>query len=448
MQYFDEDYVQGLESKLQERFQKRSDFLCKHIIIAGEKFKAYYLRTLVNLPMTLSIINQIGIDTTNDLKWEALHSMEVDAAVSLNSLYDNVLQGKLILLGKEGFVAIIEPERAELSRSVMIPNSENPLQSAFDAFTEDLDINIGLIRKKMISDQLMIETRFVGDQSIKKLAIVYIKGTARQEVIESIEKKLDENAHQNLTTVRDLTRILGHPKLTLSPTYISSELPEETVQNLLNGKVVILMDQFSFAFAFPAIVSDLWSTTLDVQYPLLLQLFLRAIRGASLLLSLTLPGLYVVLNSVNPELLRIQLAITVAKSREGVPYPSLIEALMVLLLLEIIIEATIRLPKSIGPTITMIGGILLGQAIVQAKLVSNLLIIIMVASAISNFALTSYMNAVGMRLYRYVVLIASAFFGIWGLEAALIWLTLYFASLTTCSVPYLSYTLKGKIADE
>ncbi|ASS65892.2 MULTISPECIES: spore germination protein [unclassified Paenibacillus] len=448
MQYVDPEIVHRLESGLQERFHQRSDFLCKQIVVAGEKFKAYYLRTLVNLPMTLSILNQIGIDRNHDLKWDALHSMEADAAVSLDALYDLVLQGKLILLGGEGFVAIIEPEHAELSRPVMIPNSENPLQSAFDAFTEDLDINIGLIRKKMISDQLVIETRFVGNQSIKKLAMVYLKGTARPEVIEAVEKKLDENARQELTTVRDLTRILGHPKFTLFPTYISSELPEETVQNLLHGKVVILMDQFSFAFAFPAIVSDLWSTTLDVHYPLLFQLFLRAIRGASLLLSLTLPGLYVVLNSVNPELLRIQLAITVAKSREGVPYPSLIEALMVLLLLEMIIEATIRLPKNIGPTITMIGGILLGQAIVQAKLVSNLLIIILVASAISNFALTSYMNAVGVRLYKYVVLIVSAFFGIWGLEAAVIWLTLYLASLTTCSVPYLSFSLKGKIADE
>ncbi|MGN7455073.1 spore germination protein [Paenibacillus pasadenensis] len=448
LQYLDQDYAQSLESELQERLHQRADFLCKHVVIAGEKFKGYYLRTLVNLPVTLSILNQIVMDKNNDLKWDALHSMEVDASGSLNALFDYVLKGKLILFGQEGFFAIIEPEGAELSRAVMSPNSENPLQSAFDAFTEDLDTNIGLIQKKMISDQLVIETRSVGNRALKKIAMVYLKGTTLPEVIESVKKKLDENAHLELSTVRDLTRILGHPKLTLIPTYISSELPEETVQNLLNGKVVILMDQFSFAFAFPAIVSDLWSTTLDVQYPLLFQVFLRAIRGASLLLSVTLPGLYVVLNSVNPELLRIQLAITVAKSREGVPYPSLIEALLVLLLLEMIIEATIRLPKNIGPTITMIGGILLGQAIVQAKLVSNLLIIILVASAISNFALTSYMNAVGVRLYKYVVLVVSSIFGIWGLEAALVWVILYFASLTTCAVPYLSWSVKGRMADE
>lgn len=220
------------------------------------------------------------------------------------------------------------------------------------------------------------------------------------------------------------------------------------VQNLMNGKVIILIDQFSFAFAFPAIITDLWSTTLDVNYPYLFQVFLRTVRAIGALLAVTLPGLYIVLNSVNPELLRIQLAITVAKSREGVPYPSLIEMLLVMLLLEMIIEATIRLPKNIGPTITMIGGILLGQAIVQAKLVSNLLIIILVASAIANFVLAGYMNTTGIRMYKYVVMLISSFFGIWGLEAAMIWIILYFASLNTFSVPYLSLSVKGKASDE
>lgn len=148
LQYLDQDYAQSLESELQERLYQRADFLCKHVVIAGEKFKAYYLRTLVNLPVTLSILNQIVMDKNNDLKWDALHSMEVDASGSLNALFDYVLQGKLILFGQEGFFAIIEPEGAELSRAVMSPNSENPLQSAFDAFTEDLDTNIGLIQKK------------------------------------------------------------------------------------------------------------------------------------------------------------------------------------------------------------------------------------------------------------------------------------------------------------
>lgn len=450
MQRTDMDDVQKLEKQFLEHFQKSSDFSYKEIEIGGELFKAYFFHSLVNLSATMSIMNQFGHSQDNKWKGKFLHGLEGEASatVSLEKICNAVLQGMLVLFGKEGEVAVIEPKAQDISRPVMTPNSENPLQSAFDAFTEDIEMNIGLLRKKILSDQLVIESRQIGTQSIKKMAIAYMEGIARPEVIESIRKKLDENSGQELATIRDLTRILGHPKFTLTPTYTSSELPGETMQNIQNGKVVILLDQFSFAFAFPAIVTDLWSTSLDTQYPLPFQIFLRMIRGMAMLLAIMLPGLYVVLNSVNPELLRIQLAIAVAENRQGVPYPSLIEALLVMLLLEMIIEATIRLPKNIGPTITMIGGILLGQAIIQAKLVSNLLIIILVASAIANFALTSYMNSVGVRLYKYVVLFASSVFGIWGIEVALIWLTLYFSSLTICSAPYLSFSLKGKTSDE
>jgi hypothetical protein len=418
------------------------------VVIASEAVRACFLESLVNLRTTLPAVRQEAVDSDRDPIRQAFNPMREEVSEAVARLSCALLQGKLILFNQEGSVAIIEPVQPELSRSVMIPNSENPLQSAFDAFTEDIDINIGLLRKKMISDRLVVETRFMGGRSVKKIAMIYLEDTARENVIESIRDKLEHNSDKELTTVRELTRLLGHPKFALTPTYISSELPGETVQTLMNGKVVILIDQFSFAFAFPAIVTDLWTTTLDSNYPLLFQLFLRVVRVGAALMAVTLPGLYVVLNSVNPELLRIQLALTVANSREGVPYPSIIEMLLVLLLLEMIIEATIRLPKNIGPTITMIGGILLGQAIVQAKLVSNLLIIILVASAIANFALTSYINAVGIRMYRYVVMFASSFFGIWGLEAAMIWLLLYFSSLTTSTVPYLSLSVKGRVPDE
>lgn len=436
--------VHRLEEQLCEQLQRSSDFVCKTIAIESESYRAYFLRSLVDLPMTLSVINRIGMIPDGMRDRESPRATERNA---LTRLYDSILLGKLVLFGQEGMVAVIEPKHPNISRQVSTPNSENPLQSAFDAFTEDIDINIGLLRKKMVSDRLVIETRVIGTRSVKKIAIVYIDGTARPEIIAFIRKKLEDNSGRELSTARDLSRILGHPELSLAPTYITSELPGETMQSMQNGKVVILMDQFSFAFALPAIVSDLWSTTLDVQYPLLFQMFLRTIRSMALLFSLTLPGMYVVLNSVNPELLRIQLALTVAESRQGVPYPSLIEVLLVLILLEMIIEATIRLPKNIGPTITMVGGILLGQAIVQAKLVSNLLIIILVASAIANFALSSYMNAIGVRLFKYVILIASSMYGIWGLEVAMIWLTLYFASLSTCTIPYLSFSLKRKASD-
>ncbi|MGG4142865.1 spore germination protein [Paenibacillus algorifonticola] len=448
MQRINEQNLNALKKQLSGRLEKNSDFTCKNVVIGTEKFEAYFFETLVNFPATLSAIKESVTGRDNESLMNMFRPIEEDSIMLSGDWLSALLQGGIILLSMEGSVAVIEQERSDIFRPVSSPESENPLQSAFDAFTEDININIGLLRKKMVSDQLVIETRYTGSQSTKRLAVLYLEGVAQTKVIQSIREKLEQNKDRELTTVRDLLQILGHPKFAITPTYISSELPGEMVQNLKNGKVVILIDQFAFAFAFPAIITDLWSTTLDLNYPYLFQVFLRIIRAGGAILATTLPGMYVVLNSVNPELLRIQLAITVAKSREGVPYPTLIEVLLVMLLLEMIIEAAIRLPKNIGPTFTMIGGILLGQAIVQAKLVSNLLIIILVASAIANFVLAGYMNTIGIRMYKYVVVFVSSCFGIWGLEVSIIWIIVYFASMNTCSVPYLSLSVKGKSPDE
>lgn len=438
--------IDKIKNDLSRRFRLNSDFVQKELEIGETTFEIFFFNTLVNYE---TAIEQINYDILRGHKDSYVYRLDFSQADSASDqISHEILQGKLILTSKDGVFLFDTLKKSNISRAVSAPESENPLQSAYDAFTEDIDVNMGLIRKKMNSETLTIETRTLGKNTMKKIAIIYVKEVAPAEVIDSIRGKLEENKERDVTTVRNLVRSLGHPRLAITPTYISSELPGEMIQNLLNGRVVILMDQFSFAFAFPAIITDLWSTTLDVNYPYLFQVFLRTVRAIAALLAVTLPGLYVVLNSVNPELLRIQLAITVAKSREGVPYPSLIEMLLVMLLLEMIIEATIRLPKNIGPTITMIGGILLGQAIVQAKLVSNLLIIILVASAIANFALVGYMNTTGIRMYKYIVMLISSFFGIWGLEVAMIWIVLYLSSLKTSGFPYMSFSVKGNMRDE
>ena len=260
--------------------------------------------------------------------------------------------------------------------------------------------------------------------------------------------KLNQVIKRDINSVSGSTSIVGAAKIFFSANLFEYRVPGESKQNLLEGKVLILMDQFPLALAFPAVVTDLWSYKSDVNYPRLFQLFFRFLRIAGIIFAFTMPGLYIVMNAVNPELLRIQLAMSVAKSREGVPYPSVIEMLLMLLLIDMIVEASIRLPKSIGPTITMIGGIILGQAIVQAKLVSDLLIILLSASTIANFTMAGFLNTVGIRIHKYINILICSCFGIWGLEMSMIWLCFYFANLKIFTVPYLSFHAKGKGANE
>ncbi|TDF98005.1 spore germination protein [Paenibacillus piri] len=424
------------ERKLIDDLKANADFAFTTISASGQLSTLYYLKSLVNLSETIAIMEQLLVEST-----QADPSSD-EAIVSL-------LEGKVILRQSDCDKPIVlSPVQLQVSRQIMQPQNEQPIQVAFDSFTEDLNRNIGLIRKKIVRQDVEVDYFRAGSNTRRKVAFIYVKGEANHQVVEFIKQKLHTNISNELNNVEDLLKMLDQPRISLVPTYISTELPGEAAQNLLDGKVVILMDQFPFALAFPAIIKDLWSLKSDLNNPTLNRFFYRFIRIVGIIFAIVTPGLYIVLNAVNPELLRIQLAISVAQSREGVPYPSIVEVCLMLILMEMVIEATIRLPKNIGPTITMVGGIILGQAIVQAHLVSNLLIIILATSTIANFTMSGYINTIGVRIFKYVTLLLSTMFGIFGLEAAIIWFCMYLASLNSSSIPYLSLSLKGKASYE
>ncbi len=180
----------------------------------------------------------------------------------------------------------------------------------------------------------------------------------------------------------------------------------------------------------------------DRNLPPLIMVALRGLRIVGVLTALLFPGLYVALVSVNPEILRIELALSVAQSRADVPYPALIEILMMLLTLELIIEASVRLPKSIGPTITMVGGIIIGQAVVEAKLVSGLLIIVLAATTIANSTINGLQNSLSIRLFKYIIVILAAIYGVLGLLAGIVLVSAYLASIKAFDVSYLYLHLK------
>jgi hypothetical protein len=185
---------------------------------------------------------------------------------------------------------------------------------------------------------------------------------------------------------------------------------------------------------------DVFCLDSDRNLPLPLMLFLRALRVIGAWATLILPGLYVALVSFNPEVLRIEMALSIAATRIGVPYPAIVEIVIMLLILELIIEASVRLPKNIGPTITMVGGIILGQAVVQAKLVSNLLIIILAATTIANSTIVGLQQSLALRLSKYVVVIMASIFGLLGILEGLLLICAYLASLNTYGIPYVGFS--------
>lgn len=426
-------------------FELNSDFVNREVHIYQDQVQVCYLGTLVHYEQTYdTLITRLshlhGMDSPID---QIALSPSTRVNVSLTELVNAILEGMLIIIPQEGYENIvIEPSSVNNSRSIVEAQTENPIQTSLDAFTEDMYVNISLLRRKMRIKNLHVQNYTLGADLPREVAVLYVEGQADPKVVQLIDTYLNENAMMDVSDVQGLLKALKQPSYSLVPTYTSSELPSTTKHNLMEGRVVLFLDHFPFSLSFPSIISDFWDVKTDKDQPKLYMYLYKIIRITSLIIAITLPGLYVVLNSVNPELLRIQLAVSITNSREGVPYPVLVELLMMLFIIEMVIEASIRLPKSIGPTITMVGGIILGQAVVSARLVSYFLIIVVAGSTIAHFTMGTYMNTVSIRLYKYVVILLCALYGILGLMSSIVLFCFYLGTITTFGVPYLSLSPK------
>ncbi|MBL0388771.1 spore germination protein [Tumebacillus sp. ITR2] len=350
----------------------------------------------------------------------------------------------------DGYVAVFLGERLYLfeaalqsSSGVTEANVETVVQGPQDALTENLETSLNMLRARYQSPTLRVEMFTVGKQSKTKIALVYDRERAIEKQIEEIRHKLNTIDTDMLQAAGQLEKLLDPRKLHLFPTMLSTERPDRTVHNISKGKLALLTDKAGFALITPSIFSDFFSSMDDLYFQNVVGRFLLTLRYIGLALTLIMPSLYVVITSYNPEFVRVQLAFSIASSRAAVPYPSYLEVLFMLLMMEFLAEASIRLPRAIGPTATTVGGLILGQAATEAGLVSNIMIIIVSVVAISNFVIPINSMSFTIRVVKYPLLLLSTLFGFFGMMVGLMALAFYVSSITTLGTPYVKLFRKG-----
>ncbi|MBB6673433.1 spore germination protein [Cohnella nanjingensis] len=404
------------------------------VMLAGYK-------SLIDLPHTLMLLQQ---QAQNAIAAErplfALGSGIGDCISPTEELkvIEAMSEGNLIILSESSDLCIkIVPISRTLSRAIEAPTTENVIRGSVSAFNEDLDTNIGLIKKHVHSEKLRTQSyRFEKGQR-RQAILLYMEGQTNPSFLNALKRRIESNLGNNIPNLQALNKLLGFPVWTLISRFNTTELPENAAYALEKGKVVLFLDRFPFAIILPSMITDMFAVANDRNFPLFFMITMRLLRTIGVLANMLMPGLYVALVSVNPDVLRIELALSIASSRVGVPYPAIVETLLLLLVLELILEASIRLPKTIGPTITMVGGIILGQAVVNAKLVSNILIIILAATTIASFTVVGFHNSIFIRISKYLILILSALYGVLGLFAGVVVVCVYLASVNTFGIPYL-----------
>lgn len=323
-------------------------------------------------------------------------------------------------------------------RAIEQTPTEQTIQGSREGFIESIGTNISLIRKRMRSTNLRIKLTQLGRQTSTDVVYCYVEGIVNEKLVQEVEKRLQLVDTDALYGSGYLEQFIEDAPFSPFPQIQNTERPDKAVAAMLEGRVVILVDGSPFSLIIPAIFSQFYQTTEDYDTRFLMASMIRGIRLLSLIFSLIFPSLYISLISFNPEMIPTKFAVAVAGGRAGVPFPSIAEIFGMELIMEILREATIRLPQQVGGALSIVGVLVIGQAAVQAGFVSPITVVIVALTTIGSFATPAYNAAIALRMLRFPLMIAAGVFGLYGVMIGLIVISNHLNSLESFGIPYLS----------
>lgn len=348
-----------------------------------------------------------------------------------------ILQGSAVLLidGNPGGLAIGLPN--SVVRSVDEPDSEQALVGPHDGFVESLSVNRTLLRRRLRTEHLRIEPFIIGELSNTNTALVYLDNVANPKVVEEARKRLCAIKVDALLDSLHMEELLEDAPFSLFPTLGSTERPDVCVAQLLEGNVAILTDNSPTCLFAPVTFFTFFQSPDDyyIRYPG--ATWARWLRLLGLLISTIMPALAVAIINYHPELLPFALFISVAEGRERVPFPLVVEILIMDITFELLREAGLRMPRAIGQALSVLGALVLGQAAIQAGLVGPHVLLIVAVTAITSFLVGRIKITQATRLLRFALLLAAGMLGILGMMLVLIAVLMHQVSLRSFGVPYM-----------
>ena len=320
-------------------------------------------------------------------------------------------------------------------RGVERPNSEQILRGPQEGFTEVVRINTALVRKIMKDENLIVEDVIVGKRSKTPCSMLYIKNLTNKSLIEEMRRRLENIQIDYLIDSGELEQLLEESSLSPVPQLMATERPDIVAGHIADGKVGVIVHGSPFVLLAPVTLVDLLQSPEDNYVRLPYAHLLRFIRFLGILLSLLLPGLFIAITNFHQEMIPTDLVYAIEASREQVPFPSLIELLLMEIMFELIREAGIRIPGPIGPTLGIIGALILGQAAVEASIVSPILIIIVAITGIGSFAIPNFALGLSFRVLRFGYILLGAIAGFLGITLGLFIQGIIFVNSKSFGVP-------------
>ncbi|MCM3575321.1 spore germination protein [Mesobacillus subterraneus] len=424
---------------LQELFKSYADVNVTNYRQTAESVTVIYCEGMVDGNQLNEYFNSViaflsnrgkAVDTQQDLP-------PVISIEEVSVLFEKVFSGFLVFFqdGRKHFWAI---DIANIpKRTPEESKTETSIKGPKDSFTEELNMNISLIRKRIKSPMLFNEFFSIGSISKTKVSILYLSDKVNHEALNEVRERLNKIETESVLSAGQLEQWVSDRSLSIFPLMDYITRPDFAIESMLRGRFIIAVDGSPMVLIGPANFTELTKSPEDLHFPYYFVLFQRVLRIIGILIAIYLPGFWIAIASVNVDQLPFPLLATVVVSRQGLPFPGALEALFILILFELLREAGLRMPIALGQTISIVGGLIIGDAAIRAGLASPTIIVIIALTAVATYTLVNQSLTGTVTVLRFLILVMATFLGIYGVFIGAFAVLLYLCQLKSFRLDYM-----------
>lgn len=440
-------------SYLKNLFSGNNDVIFREFEVNKIKCLIFYIDGLADKNLINDFVMETLLDSNKD--FVNLHEnlekfmtvSDIKRNFNLKNVIISVLSGETAIFVNGKCEAYIVATRSVPNRGISEPSGESVIRGSRDGFSEILRFNTALIRRRIRDTRLKIEQSTVGVRSKTDIALAYIDDIVNKEVLKNVKNKLKDI---NIDAILDsgyIEQLIENQKWKIFPQIQATERPEVVASAIYEGKVCIIVDNSPFVLILPSTFSNLFQTPDDYNLRFIYSSFSRIIRLIALIISLVLPSFYVAVTSFHTSIIPTKLAYLISSSRQGIAFLPIFEAIIMEIFLAFLLEAVGRLPKAVGSTIGIVGGLIVGQAAVSAGLVSPVMIVIAALTIISGFMSPDYEATLAIRIFRGIYILMAGIIGFYGIILCTFIFLTYLLEMDSFGIPYLSPIVNMKRKD-
>ncbi|WP_176585810.1 spore germination protein [Priestia megaterium] len=450
------EYIQdSLSSNLdtiQQKTGKSSDVVIRHIkmginsdvetaivyvegIVDNQSIQEFLLESMMKDDKKTKVNKQNALDLISE---DMMTVGNVSPLHNWDDLFSTLMAGDTLVLVDGINQALSASTKGGETRSIAESNTQMVVRGPKAAFTESIGTNTALVRRIIKTPDLWTESFKIGRATNTDVTLMYIHGIANDKIIQEIRQRLNKIDIDSILESGYIEQLIEDQTATPFPTIYNTERPDVVAGNLLEGRIAIFVDGTPFVLVAPALFIQFFQSAEDYYARFDIATSIRLLRIVMFLISLIAPATYVAVTTFHQEMVPTTLIVAIAAQREAVPFPAFVEALLMEITFEILREAGIRLPKAIGSAVSIVGALVIGQAAVQASIVSPAMVIIVSITAIASFATPSFDMAISARLIRFLFMLGAATFGFYGIILCLLMMVVHLCSLRSFGVPYMA----------